>query len=94
MPKPVCVKCKRFFKPKKNGVWLMEQMPSHDRAAPGTGEEEAWRPYKVWHADLLVCHGCGTEIIVGFAPQPIAEHFEDNFFRDALATVTHTVNDC
>ena len=93
MPKPICVKCKRFFKPAWNGVVALEQMPLQQRAEPGTGDEGLWTPMKIWQADLLRCAGCGDEIIVGFGRRPIAEHYEDRFAR-ALDFVTHTVNDC
>jgi hypothetical protein len=93
MPKPVCVKCQRFFKPKKNGVVLCESMPAATGAEPGTIDPTAWKPYKVWMADLSECEGCGTQIIAGFAFHPAAEQHEDRF-AEAMKYITHTVNDC
>lgn len=93
MPKPVCVKCQRFFRPKKNGVVLLEQMPVETSAEPGTIDPTAWEPYKLWQADLWICHGCDTEIIVGFGANHFGENFEPQF-GEAMKFVTHTVNDC
>jgi hypothetical protein len=93
MPKPICVKCKRFFKPHRTGVWPLEQMPTVSGAQPGTREEAAWQPYKIWSADLYRCEGCGGEIIVGFGQNRVSEHFEADFDK-WLPRVTHTVNDC
>jgi hypothetical protein len=35
--------------------------------------------YKIWDADLWKCPGCGVKIILGFADNPLAEHFSDKF---------------
>jgi hypothetical protein len=93
MPKPICVKCKRFYKPKKNGIFALEQMPKANGAKPGLEDEENWEPYKIWRADLYKCEGCNHEIVDGFSWGPLAEHYEDNFKRWAQF-VTYTVNDC
>lgn len=69
MPMIVCVKCRKFFHPKKNGVAVEEGMPVRDE----------WRPYKLWQADLLTCRSCGDDIIAGFGMRPIAEHFHTNY---------------
>jgi hypothetical protein len=68
-------------------------MPVATAAEPGTIDPTAWAPYKIWEADLWICHGCDTEIIVGFGANPIVEHFEPRF-GEAMKYVTHTVNDC
>ena len=93
MPKPICVKCKRFYRPEKNGVFALEQMPNAVDARPGLEDEANWLPYKIWRADLYKCHGCGDEIITGYGVHPLSEHYEPKF-ATALAFVTHTVNDC
>lgn len=97
MPKPVCVPCQRFFRPKKNGYRLVEGMPVVSGAEPGTAEPEKWAPYKLWVADLWECHGCGAQIVSGFANQPIAEHYQPGF-ADAVAFSggpdVLQVNDC
>lgn len=92
MLKPVCVKCQTFYHPKKNGVVLLEQMPVATAAEPGTIDPTAWRPYKIWMADLSECRSCGHQIIAGFAAHAIEKHHDR--FAEALQYVTHTVNDC
>jgi hypothetical protein len=98
MPKPVCVSCKRFFKPFKNGIYVLEQMPEGNDMVPGTEMEENWRPYKIWRADLLWCEGCGKKIVSGFGMQHMAEHYEsgfDKFLAELrVSGMLYTVNDC
>ena len=78
MPRPVCVKCKLFYRPKKNGVRWEEQLPVNlDRTKYPIATE--WKPYKVWDSDLWECRGCGTEIIVGHGQTAIMEHFEGGY---------------
>jgi hypothetical protein len=36
--KPICVKCQRFYRPSRNGVWFLEGMPTHNGAHPGKAE--------------------------------------------------------
>jgi hypothetical protein len=93
VPKPICVKCKRFFKPHRNGVFALEQMPTVSGAQPGLEEEALWQPYKIWRADLYRCGGCSDEIIVGFGAGRLTEHYEPQFEK-VLPFVTYTVNDC
>jgi hypothetical protein len=93
MPKPICVKCKRFFKPHRNGVFALEQMPAANDVRPGLEDEANRRPYKIWRADLYRCEGCGDEIVVGFGQHPLSEHYQPEFAR-WTPFVTHTVNDC
>jgi hypothetical protein len=79
--KPACPKCQRFYRPKKNGYYFMEGMPT-GRAGiflPGTQAPEFWQPYKLWVGDLWECLGCGAEIIVGTPSSPIAEHYQQHF---------------
>jgi hypothetical protein len=90
MPKPVCVNCKRFFKPASIGRFVLEQMPA--------GSDQAWVPYRLWSADILRCSGCGAEIVTGFGRAPVAEHYEPGF-QDTLAQARATaqvieVDDC
>jgi hypothetical protein len=93
MPKPVCVQCRTFYKPKKNGIVLLEQMPVETAAVPGRIDPTAWGPYKIWMADLYQCNSCGMELITGFAAHPAAERYDERF-TEAMKYVTHTVNDC
>lgn len=96
MPKPVCVKCQRFFRMTKAGKPVLEQMPVAGSAAPGTACPTDWRPYKLWQADLWTCQGCGFQLVTGFGKQAVAERYEDGF-KDELGKVKAnmvTVNDC
>ena len=93
MPKPICVKCMRFFKPKKTGIVALEQMPKKNDALPGDGDQANWTPSKCWSADLYSCKGCGAEIIYGFGLGPIAEHHEIDFYK-IMALAKYVVNDC
>lgn len=63
--KPICVACKLFYKPEKNGFVFEEGF------GDGTG-----RPYKLWVGDKWKCRGCGSEIIVGTGEGPIMHHHE------------------
>jgi hypothetical protein len=97
MSKPVCVACQRFFRPKKNGYALTEMMPiGPDRPLPGTQEPHRWKPYKVWLADMWECEGCHVQIVVGFARQPISEHYKPDFKQTQVAfhATQLLVNDC
>jgi hypothetical protein len=73
MPMMVCMKCKLFFHPKKNGVYVEEGMPI------GHGDEKVWHPYKIWASDLWNCRECGTEVIAGFSNRPIVEHYQKDY---------------
>lgn len=77
--KPVCVPCRRFFKPKKNGFEFVEGAPKYNGAAPGLTAPDQWRPYKLWMGDLWECLGCGAQVIVGIGRGPISEHFHPDF---------------
>ena len=35
--------------------------------------------YKIYHADLWECPGCGHQIIGGFGDGALAEHYESSF---------------
>lgn len=99
MPKPVCVPCQRFFRHKRNGFSFVEGMPvggdPDNPAPPGTEAPERWRPYKLWNADLMECRGCGAQIVVGFAAQPVSEHYKPGFDEEVKRHgATLQVNDC
>jgi hypothetical protein len=66
MTRVACLTCRRFFAPKRIGVYAEECFED------GGG-------YKVWAADLLACPGCGTEVLAGFGAGPIAEHYQDGY---------------
>lgn len=93
MPKPACVKCQRFFRPHRNGVWVLEGKPAFNGAQPGTSDADNWKPYKMWIADLWRCEGCGTEIIYGYGHNPVMQDFR-NDPETMREVATHRVNDC
>lgn len=97
MPKPVCVKCACFYRPKKNGYYLIEGMPTgaHDPTENirGLRRPEAWEPYKLWNADLYECPDCGHQIVVGFGQSPMAEHYMPKF-KELAERSDLMVNDC
>jgi hypothetical protein len=93
--KPACVKCLRFFRPKKTGLKFIEGMPKHNDALPGTIEPDQWEPYKLWSGDLWECKGCGAQIISGVGRDPIAEHYEANFKELVMVFEPKVqINDC
>lgn len=93
--KPVCVPCKRFFRPIRNGEPFVEKMPKENGAAPGTSEPEKWAPYKLWMGDLYECRGCGARVIVGVAWKPLAEHYQPDFDEWVKSYAPKVeVNDC
>ena len=93
--KPICVPCRRFYRPKKNGISFVESMPKVNGALPGNAAPNQWRPYKLWMADLWECPDCGGEILVGNGNQPISEHYEPDFAEQVrTAQPLVTINDC
>ena len=53
MPRPICAKCSREMRCKKNEVLV------NDRASAG------FRP-TFWSGDSFECEGCGAEVVTGF----------------------------
>jgi len=95
--KPICVKCERFYRPKKNGTPFVEMMPKGGPqvAPPGTSDRDMWQPYKLWMGDLWSCQGCGHELIVGTGSNPLSEHFKPDFEAQVKAwDAKLIVNDC
>lgn len=98
--KPICVNCRRFFHPKRNGVRFIEAMPDGNDAKPGLAEQARWSPYKLWMGDLWECDGCHATIIVGTGQHPLCEHFEADFAEqlkiagDINCGEVIQVNDC
>lgn len=94
--KPVCAPCRRFFRPKRNGFYFIEGMPTVNDAKPGNAEPEKWKPYKLWQGDLWECPDCNSTIVVGTGMRPVAvQHQED--FPEKLVSFGATqlqVNDC
>jgi len=96
MPKPVCPACQCFYRPKQNGFSFVEGMPDGSaHNIRGKRSPESWRPYKLWNGDLWECPDCGAQVVVGCAPQPIAEHYQPTFAKSvAEFGATLQVNDC
>lgn len=93
--KPICVKCQRFYRPKKNDFSFVEGMPKYGNPKAGTAEPESWAPYKLWLGDLWECVGCGSQIVVGTGRVPVAEHFQTDFAEHLARYNTDLqVNDC
>jgi len=67
MPAPICVRCEIEMRTKTNGVPVLETY----------GEEK--KPYKLWNGDLWQCTKCLNMVIVGFAKEPMANHFDEGF---------------
>ncbi len=74
MPITVCMKCQKFFHPKKQGVVVEEGMPRRD-----SNGNDVWVPYKLWMADLHECRSCGTQIVTGFGHSHFAEHYQKDY---------------
>lgn len=97
MPKPICVPCRRFFRPHRNGRTFVEAKPKGGgMAPPGLEAPEAWEPYKLWMGDLWRCPGCGSEIIVGVGLEPISQDFHPDFEKqiEGWCGAEITINDC
>lgn len=96
MPKPACVPCQRFFRPKRIGRRVMENMPvgPPGETLPGLQTPDLWVPYKIWVGDIWECEGCGTQIVAGWAHAPLAEHFDQPRFADLSVGITIKINDC
>ena len=97
--KPICVKCQCFYRPKKNGTYFIEGMPTgqaDDGPAPrGTVAPKRWKPYKLWVGDLWKCPLCSQEIIVGTPSGPISEHYKKDFKeRCKELNAELQINDC
>lgn len=92
--KPICVKCQRFYRPKKNGIAFVEGMPLERDARPGIEDDHLWAPYKLWSGDLWFCPGCGHELISGVGGQ-ISEHYMPDFLQQVERLgATLKINDC
>lgn len=102
MPKPACVKCQCFYRPKRNDVRVLEAMPNGlaprdlapDLNIRGRRFPEYWQPYKLWAADLWECPDCGHELIAGWGGMPYLERHHPGFETHAEADPIFTINDC
>lgn len=94
MLKPICVKCERFYRPKKNGVFFIESYPTKPLAPPGRATPEFWLPYKVWSGDLWHCPDCGHELVVGTGMRAVSEKHMDGFMGWVDRAKWLEVKDC
>lgn len=65
IPRAICGECNTEMKCDKNGV-NVEMLAK-------------WGSYYKIEADQWVCPKCGKTIIIGFADQPFAEHFQPDY---------------
>lgn len=110
MPKPACLKCQCFYRPLKNGVYVIEGapyvLPGESAIRPpeeirGRRRPGAWKPYKLWCADLWECPDCGHQLVAGWASTPAVVRHEDGAAEGFISRVTRdehgrafTINDC
>jgi len=76
-PGYACASCKTMLRPRTNEIYV--------------AVESDGQAYQIWCADLWECPDCGTQIILGYGREPIAEHYEDKFDFWRKRT-THTVD--
>lgn len=94
--KPICVKDRRFYRPKKTGIAFIEGMPKHGtNVPPGNAAPDRWKPYKLWYGDLWICPDCGHELIIGAGAAAVSEHFKPDFKAQVAACGADIqINDC
>lgn len=91
--KPVCVPCERFMRPKRNGYYFIEGMPTDQKSGVGK-DATGWVPYKIWCGDLWYCPTCEAEIVVGVGREPITVQHKDDFKSWLDQTKGVFVKDC
>lgn len=110
MPKPCCLRCQCFYRPLKNGVRVLENMPVVPHGADRVRDNEEirgrrspgeWAPYKLWVADLWECPDCGHQLVTGFGGGPVVERHHAEFNQTIRDTLTrdeygrgYQINDC
>lgn len=65
--KPVCLKCRKMLRVKRNGVCIEEGRPIGrplKEGKPDPDVEESWAPYKLWMGDVWECLTCGLEVVI------------------------------
>jgi len=65
-PKPVCLECCVELKVERNGVFV-ETVMSQGHA------------YELWCGDEWVCPDCGHKLMIGYAANPTAQHWETEY---------------
>ena len=73
IPRAVCVRCRRPYKPQKNGIVVHVYERNTLTAAPIIGDY----CYSI-DADRWICPGCGHEVIIGFAMKPFNFNYESD----------------
>lgn len=98
--KPICVKCRRFYRIKKGGFYFIEGMPRAGVAALRVGDSDwhndaNWQDYKLWSGDLWECKGCGHQLVSGVGLAPVRERHHEDFaaMKEGLGA-HYRVNDC
>ena len=61
--RPVCVPCAREMRCKKNDYLVSDREPA----------------CYVWAGDMFECEGCGHQVVVGWAKEPVRWGHEDGF---------------
>lgn len=91
--KPICLDCKRMFRPANTGVHFTEGMPRVEKPSRSPAD---WQPYRIWAGDVWSCPECRRTIIVGVGSSPVAERFQEDFSRKTLLHDAHriVINDC
>jgi hypothetical protein len=82
--KPICVPCKLFMRPEKNGI------PFEEGLGDGTATS-----YKLWYGDLWKCRQCKNEVIVGTGMEPVAVRHHPGYMHEReLHAPVLLVDDC
>lgn len=93
--RPICVKCRRFYRVVRNGVVFLEGRPTSPDARPGNQDPDRWVPYKLWMGDKWECRGCGHELISGVGLSPLMEAHHEDFAEELrVRAPALQVNDC
>lgn len=66
---PICVRCQIEMKSHKNGVIVVDYAYTPAK------------PIKLWMADEWACPKCLNCVVLGFAEEPLIQHFENLFFK-------------
>lgn len=88
----VCVRCRKFYRVKRIGVYIEEMAPLGPKDENG---ERGWKPYKILVGDLFECETCGHQLVSGFGRGAVTEHYMKDYQRlkEALQPLFQ-VEDC
>lgn len=83
MPKPICMTCKKFYRPMTDGITIEEGRPvskrNYSQEFATYRDDTTWLPYKLWRGDLMECKSCGHQIVSGYGVVPLSEHYEKDY---------------